>query len=129
MKINVTAGDCLNEILSKKYPEETFVPFREAMIEGSYSFALFSSEFLAERADFHSCSLEEYKNHMAPFLNLLDHLPNYSEIVLWFGEEPFCKKNVEIVVDALKLRGFQGSIVLNVVIEETGQIVRNERIL
>jgi len=128
MSIHVTAGDCLNRILSAKYPEETFIPFREAMIDGPCSFAPFSDEFLAERASFHGCTLGEYKKHMAPFLDLLGRMSNYSEIVLWFGDEPFCRNNSETVIAALKLRGYQGSITLNIVIEETGQVLRSERI-
>ena len=126
MRINVTASDCLNQILSEMHPKETFVPFREAMVEGPCSFPPFSDEFLAERAYFHNSSLEDYKKHMAPFLELLDHLSDYSEIVLWFGDEPFCKRNTEVVIDTLRTRGFQGSIVLNIVNEETGVILRSK---
>jgi hypothetical protein len=50
MKINITAGDCLNNILTNKYKNEKFVPFREAMIKGTYSSKLFSDEFIKERA-------------------------------------------------------------------------------
>ncbi len=46
MAINITAGDCLNALLSKKYPGEVFIPFREAMIEGPCSFEPFSLIFL-----------------------------------------------------------------------------------
>lgn len=128
MRINITAGDDLNRLLSKKNPKETYVPFREAMIEGSCSFTPFSSEFLAERAVFHGNSLEEYKNHMASFLSLFEHLSEYSEIILWFGDEPLCKKNTEIVIETLKQRGFLGSIILNIVIEESGEILRSEQV-
>ena len=124
MRINVTAGDYLNQILSEKYPEEAFIPFREAMIEGPCSFAPFSNAFLEERAAFHCCSLDEYKTHMSLFLKLLEHLRDYSEIVLWFGVEPFCKKNAEVVIEVLKQCGFQGSIVLKTVVEETGSVVQ-----
>lgn len=128
MRTNIAAGDCLSYILSAKYPKEEFVPFREAMIEGPNSYEPFSDEFLAERADFHGCSLKEYKKYMASFLQVLDRLPKYREIVLWFGEEPFCKKNVEVVIGTLKQRGFLGPITLNTVIEETGEVVLTERV-
>ena len=38
MKINVIAGDCLDQILSEKYPEEACVPFLEETMDGPCSF-------------------------------------------------------------------------------------------
>ena len=42
MKINITAGECLNNILTNIYKGEKFIPFREAMIIGTYSNKLLS---------------------------------------------------------------------------------------
>ena len=41
MKVNITAGECLNELLESKYPGEFFIPFNEAMIQKTYSSPLF----------------------------------------------------------------------------------------
>lgn len=123
MKVNVTAGDCLNQILQVRYPEEGFLPFREAMIEGPYSSKPFSPEFLKERAAFHRQSLEQYREHMQEFLTLLDCLDQHEEIVLWFGDEPFCVKNVEVIVDTLRHRGYKKTITLHTVNEENGDIL------
>ena len=123
MKVNVTAGDCLNRILQARYPKEEFLPFREAMIEGPCSSKPFSPEYLEERAAFHHQNIEQYRQHMAPFLFLLDHLDQYEEIILWFGEEPFCAKNVEVIVDTLREHGYKKALTLHTVNEENGDIL------
>ena len=46
MKVNITAGECLNEILSNIYKDEYFVPFNEAMINGTYNSKIFTNEFI-----------------------------------------------------------------------------------
>ena len=125
-RINITAGDCLNDILRRRYPEETFVPFREAMIEGRYAAPLFSAAFIRERAAFHGVGEAEYREKLAGFLDVLARPEAYDEIVLWFGDEPFCVENRETVLAALKQSGYRGSILLNTVIEETGDILQQD---
>ena len=125
-RINITAGDCLNDILQHRYPEERFIPFREAMIEGRYTAPLFSEAFIRERAAFHGVSEAEYRENLAGFLAVLARPAAYDEIVLWFGEEPFCVENRETVLAALKQSGYRGSILLNTVIEETGDILQQD---
>ena len=122
MKINITAGECLNKILQEKYPNETFIPFNEAMIKGGYNTKLFSEEFIIERSSIHNVSKEEYENKLALFLDFLNNINKYSEVILWFGDEPFCKKNIEIVILTLKEYRFLGNVTLNIVDEETGEI-------
>ena len=126
MRVNVTAGDCLNEILSSKCPSEVFVPFREAMIKGQYEAAPFSEAFLIERAKTHKSSVEDYRKHMEAFLHLLSHLNDYDEIVLWFGDEPFCLANIDVVLKTLQNRGYANKIVLNTVVEENGEILHSK---
>jgi len=123
VKINITSGELLNDILQARYTER-FIPFNEAMIKGTYQSPLFSDEFIKERAKTHEVSETEYRDKLAGFLDLLNHLEDYNEIVLWFGDEPFCVKNTEVVVKALKKYGYQGSLVLNIVSEETGDILK-----
>ena len=125
-RINITAGDCLNDILRRRYPEERFIPFREAMIEGRYTAPLFSEAFIRERAAFHGVTETEYRENLAGFLDVLARPEAYDEIVLWFGEEPFCVENRETVLAALRQCGYRGSLRLNTVIEETGEILQRE---
>jgi hypothetical protein len=126
VKINITAGDCLNEILKRKYPDEHFVPFGEAMITGSYTAKLFSEEFMQERADTHNVSLQLYKEKLQGFLSFLKEIDEYKNVALWFGDEPFCGANLKVLLQTLKEYNYQGELVFNTVIEETGDVVKSE---
>ena len=126
MKIHITAGDCLNEILQEKYNGERFGPSREAMIRGTYTDPLCSAAFIQERAQTLGVSACEYKEKIADFLGVLDNADAFQEIVLWFGDEPFCLANTKTVIQALKERGYIGKLVLHTVIEETGEIVKTD---
>ena len=128
MRVNITAGECLNSILEAKYPGECFVPFNEAMIQGTYSAPLFSEEFIRKRAAVHGVSKAEYLGKLSEFMDVLQHAGEYDEIVLWFGDEPFCVANRQTVLDALRGHGCRRCIQLNIVNEETGDILRQENI-
>ena len=125
MKINITAGDCLNNILINKYYSlnETFVPFREAMIKGTYSSRLFSNEFIIERSLVHNVSVNEYKEKINAFLNIINNITQYNEIILWFGNDEFCIENLKIILQTLSINNYKGKLILNTVIEETGEII------
>ena len=129
MKVNITAGECLNDLLKCKYPGERFVPFNEAMVQGTYSAPLFSEEFVRERAAVHGVSEEEYLDKLSGFMGILKHAGEYDEIVLWFGDEPFCVENRRTVLDALRRHGCRRSILLNIVNEETGDILRHQNVI
>lgn len=123
MKINISSGDCLNEILQNIYKSENFIPFREAMIEGSYTSAPFSDEFCSERAKVHGVTKNDYLEKLSVFIDFLNNADEYDEIILWFGDEPFCVENRKIILKALAERGYKGKIILNIVNEETGEIL------
>lgn len=123
-RVNITAGECLNDILRQKFPGEHFVPFNEAMLHGACSAPLFSDGFIRERAAFHKVSEDEYREKQSGFLNVLEHSEEYDEIVLWFGDEPFCVENRRAVLEALKNRGYGGKLLLNIVDEETGEVLK-----
>ena len=125
MRVHITAGKFLNDKLKELYPQEEFIPFNEAMIVGEYTSKLFSETFMEERAKTHRVSIRDYKENLRAFIEFLKDIRQYDEVVLWFGEEPFCVKNTEIVLQTLREYNFQGVVVLNIVVEETGQIVRN----
>ena len=126
MKVNITAGECLNKLLKDRYPEDEFVPFNEAMIQGGYSAPLFTSEFVQERAAVHDVSVEEYQGKLSGFMQVLEHAREYDEIVLWFGDEPFCVANRKTVLETLRQYGYCRDILLNIVDEATGDILRKE---
>ena len=124
MKINITAGNCLNALLESKYGHEKFIPFAEAMIQGSYNSRLFSEEFVEERAKTHNVSIHKYKDNLKDFFTFLSEIELYDEVVLWFGDEPFCNENTKVVLQTLKEYGYVGPVILNLVIEESGEIVK-----
>ena len=124
MRINITAGECLKDILQAIYPDEEFVPFNEAMIQGEYKSVLFSDEFIAERSIVHEVTEEEYRENMSGFLQLLANIKDYDEIVLWFGDEPFCRCNRDTVVKTLNQFRYNGNMVLYIVDEETGEVLQ-----
>ena len=126
MKVNITAGECLNELLACKYPGECFVQFNEAMIRGTYSSPLFSDEFVRERAGFHGVSEAAYLEKLSGFMDVLDRAGDYDEVVLWFGDEPFCVQNRKTVIETLRMHGYRRNILLNIVYEESGDIIRQE---
>lgn len=127
MRINISSGDCLNEILQNKYSSDCdfgkFIPFREAMIEGSFSSAPFSDEFCAERAKVHGVTKEDYLEKLSVFIDYLNRADEYDETILWFGDEPFCVENRKVILKALADKHYKGKIVLNIVNEETGEIL------
>ena len=128
MKINITAGDCLNNILVKKYKEETFIPFREAMNNGKYMNKLFSEEFLIERSLTHNVTLDEYKEKINDFIEIINNIDEYQEIKLWFGNDEFCLENLKVVIQTLLLNNYKGTLILNTVVEETGEIIDTKKI-
>lgn len=128
MKINITAGECLNNILTNIYKGEKFIPFREAMIIGTYSNKLFSEEFLLERSEVHKVSLKEYKEKISCFINVLENINSYDEIVLWFGDEPFCVENTKIVIKTIKEHNYTNKLILNIVDETTGKVLKQSKI-
>ena len=123
MKINITAGSFLNEKLENIYENETFIPFCETMIIGTYNHKLFSIDFIEERAKTHNVSVSEYEDKLSGFITFLKCVNIYDEVILWFGDEPFCKENRRVVLQTLNEYNFQGKIILNIVNEETLEIL------
>lgn len=125
MRINITAGEQLNRILEIKYQNENFIPFNEAMTKGTYTAKLFSESFIEERAKTHSVSITKYKEKLNGFLTFLTSVELYNEVILWFGDEPFCNENRKIVLQTLCDYNYQGKIVVNTVVEETGEVIKS----
>lgn len=124
--INITAGEILNSLLSKK--EGIWIPFNEAMNKGAYSNPLFSHDFCIERSKIHKVSLDEYITKISPFLNFLDNLEKYDQVTLWFGDDAFCIANYRTIINVLINKNYQGNIILNIVDENTGIIKKSNKI-
>lgn len=128
MEINVTSGDCLNALLQEKYKEQTFVPFREAMLNGDSAAQPFSERFLEERCRVHGVTKEEYLEKLSVFIDFLFHVNEYDTVFLWFGDEPFCVKNREFVIRCIRQRGYEGRLILYTVDENTANILTKEQL-
>ena len=89
---------------------------------------MFSDDFVRERAVVHGVSEAEYLEKLSGFMDVLKHAGEYDEIVLWFGDEPFCVENRQTVVDALRMYGYRRGILMNIVNEETAEIIRQETV-
>ncbi|MBR1747792.1 MAG: hypothetical protein IJ735_06255 [Clostridia bacterium] len=98
------------------------------MSEGSYSTKPFSPEFIAERCLTHKVSQETYVSKIKTFLDFLDDIDAYDEVVLWFGDDPFCLSNRAFVLKTLEEQRYRGSILDNTVDEYTGEVLRSETI-
>ena len=129
MRINITAGDFLNNFLCKKYANEVFIPFCEAMNKGTYSFKLFSYDFCVQRSKIHNVTLDEYLFKLKGFLDFINNIKEYNEVILWFGDDAFCNENSKIVVKTLKEYNYNGTLILNTVDENTGEIVNSRQLV
>ena len=77
-----------------------------------------------ERSIAHKVTEEEYRENMSDFLGLLANINEYDEIVLWFGDEPFCRCNRDIVVKTLNQHNYNGNVLLHIGDEETGEVLQ-----
>ena len=125
---HITAGECLKIVLSSLYPDITFIPFNEAMIEGDHQKPYFTFEFIKKRASVHKVSPFDYQKQMQDFLSLLENINSYQRLILWFGDDDFCIENVKFIKDLLKEYAYQGEVILHTVDEIKGTI-KNTKLL
>lgn len=121
--INITNGTYLNSYLQKKYSNETFIPFNEAMIEGNPILPIFSDTFIDERCHTHQVSNESYLENMKGFLNFSKDIQSYDSIVLWFGKDMFCQLNLLTVLAYFHQENYHKPIYLNLIDEENYEII------
>lgn len=125
--INITAGQMLNDMLEEQR-EGYFIPFNECFIEGDYSLPFFDDSFNKHRASVHGVPVEEYTRKLKGLFDFLGNVNKYDELVMWFGDEPFCQANVKVLKQILAIYGFAGDITLNIVNEDTGEIKKTEKV-
>ena len=56
----------------------------------------------------------ELHDQLSGFIDVLNHAGEYDEIVLWFGDEPFCVQNRKTVIETLRMHGYRRNILLNI---------------
>lgn len=125
-RINITSGDCLNELLQKEHEE--WIPFREALLYGTHQQKPFSPEFIEERIQSLKTTKEEYLDKLNPIIEFIKHINDYEKIILWFGDEPFCIANYSFLIDLIQNSNFNGKVILNIVNENNGEIIETKNI-
>lgn len=124
-KINITNGEAFNVFMKSKC-EETFIPFNEAMIDGTPRYPLFEPEFIAERCSTHQVTMENYLEVAKEFLMFCQNIEQYDSITLWFGHDTFCQMNQLAVLAYLEQRAYKGQIDSVIIDDETRRIVQDK---
>ena len=125
--LNITCGDIANDYYLKKYNNEIFVPFNEAMCEGNPEDDIFSEKFILERIKTHKITKYEYLCKLGPFLNYAEKIGQY-EIICWFGKDEFCQKNLLTLLAYLEQLNYPRDITFHLIDEQTFNIIRTNKI-
>lgn len=101
---HVLNGDCLAEQLRQTAINQDFIICREALIDGDVQ-ANSLDEFWEIRAKFiinsYNASVEDYLDRTVKEFEKLIHLPDNSEVCLWFENDLFCQVNMWFVLSLL----------------------------
>ena len=111
--VYIVAGDEMQKLFGKIFPEYEMIPFREDLSQGSCEGFCFSETFIAERASFWGVSKEDYLEKMAPIVGL-DLSRNY---ILTFGTDACCAANLKFMIGYLKNKGYEKPIRVRIVNE------------
>jgi hypothetical protein len=115
-KIHITAGELLNEYL-RKNDKGLFIPFNEDLSTGDLSYPLLDETFINIRSRSLNVSREVYISKLDAVLSFMKNIGQYEEVVLWFGDEPFCQVNLLGVLTLLEQVKYEGNVVINIVDE------------
>jgi hypothetical protein len=101
---HVINGDCLADQLKQTKINHNFIVCRECLIEGNVQ-ANSIAEFWKSRAEFiagmYKVTTEDYLNKTVSEFEKLNHLPDHSEVCLWFENDLFCQANMWFVISIL----------------------------
>lgn len=125
MLLNITNGDYLNDKLSAINKGEFFA-FREAMIQGETAFTVLSDDFMTARAKSLKVSECDYLKNASALLKFVKNHKGYNKLKLWFGADTFCQLNLLTLLALLEQINYGGQIELNVIDDETGEIIQGE---
>lgn len=109
---HILNGDCLAEQLKATKINQNFIICRECLIDGNVS-ANDLSEFWEVRGEFISGTFgaDDYFQKVVQDLTKIQHLPEGSEVCLWFENDLFCQVNMWFMLSLLskqsKLRLFR----------------------
>jgi len=99
---HILNGDCLAEQLKVTQINQNFIICQECLIDGNIS-ADDLSEFWVVRAEFISDTFgaDDYFQKVVEELAKIQHLPEGSEVCLWFENDLFCQVNMWFVLSLL----------------------------
>jgi len=102
--LHITNGNSLTNYLNELNVEGEKLTWQEMLCEGPTTEQVYSEKFIEHRKAFFS----EYYNiglnisEIEAELDKLNHVENYSEIVLWFEYDLFCHINLIAVINLIQ---------------------------
>ncbi|MGV6830587.1 MAG: DUF1835 domain-containing protein [bacterium] len=98
--LHITNGNVLTDYLNELDIKGQFLTWQEMLCEGPTKIDIESDEFIALRRNYlsteYNIEIDEYEFHDE--IDKLNHLDDYSEIVLWFEYDLFCHINMIAVI-------------------------------
>ena len=98
-----------------------YVPFNEAVCVGKVTMDIFSEEFNKCRCDSHHVTMEKYNELTLLPLQLL-FKNQFSNLVLWFGDDMFCQINLLTLLAYLDQINYSSKITFNLVDHKFGLV-------
>lgn len=101
---HILNGDCLADQLRQTPINQDFIICRECLIDGNLyadniaDFWKIRAKFIAET---YNTSVQEYFSKTVSEFEKLIHLPDHSEVCLWFENDLFCQTNMWFVISIL----------------------------
>ena len=111
----VVAGDEMQKLMGKKFPDRKTIPFREDFSKGEGVGFDCEAAWIEKRADFWQVSKAEYWEKLSPIFQL-DMTKRY---VLCFGEDDCCRANLAFLLGYLRSKGYAQKIQVQIVDEYT----------
>lgn len=108
-RVHITNGDVFNKWLKSRV-QEPCVPFNEAMMSHTVCHEPFTEQFITHRAYHHGVTVQNYRENLKEFFEVMNDLKNIDELVLWFGMDAFCQMNLLTILTALELKNYTGKV-------------------
>ncbi|MCF7560680.1 DUF1835 domain-containing protein [Sabulilitoribacter multivorans] len=114
LPLHITNGDVLTNFLNELGFDGEILTWQEMLCEGPTIEKVGSNAFLKTRQDFFSLfyNIDLDTEKIKKELEKLNHLDNYSEIVLWFEYDLFCHINMVAVISLLQQKKIDAPIFL-----------------
>lgn len=88
--------------------------------KGNYMEPFLSDDFITNRCNVHGVDREDYTNKLSPIINL-----NFDkEYVLCFGEDDYCKANLNFMINYLRINNYKYRIRIKILNEDTLELIK-----